>query len=321
MSHRSLVHLSNPASESKSGAPAGAGSEPSRGPRPSQPSSDRLPGGLYVVATPIGNLGDLSYRAHDHLRRVDAVLCEDTRVTAKLLQAYGIQRPTLSYHEHNAAQRRPEVLRRLAEGEALALVSDAGTPLVSDPGYKLVRAAQDAGHRVIALPGASAALAALVTSGLPSDRFFFQGFLPTKEGQRRETLQELAPLSASLIVYESPKRLQRTLAMMVEVLGDREAAVARELTKRFEEVTRDRLSILAQTFASPPKGEVVIVVGPPDATAKQADSTEVDAQLETALAEMSLRDAAAAVAEATGWPRKQVYQRALTLKDQGDRGA
>lgn len=321
MSTRSLVYLSNPASESKSGALAGTGSEPSRGPKPSQPSSDRLPSGLYVVATPIGNLGDLSYRAHDHLRRVDAVLCEDTRITAKLLQAYGVQRPTLSYHEHNAAQRRPEVLRRLDEGEALALVSDAGTPLVSDPGYKLVRAAQDAGHRVIALPGASAALAALVTSGLPSDRFFFQGFLPAKEGQRRETLQELAGLSASLIIYESPKRLHKTLAAMLQAFGDREAAVARELTKRFEEVTRDRLSDLAKIFASPPKGEVVIVVGPPDATAHRADETEVDAKLAAALTDMSLRDAAAAVAEATGWPRKRVYQRALALKDQDGRGA
>ena len=270
-----------------------------------------------MVATPIGNLGDLSYRAHDALTRVDAVLCEDTRVTAKLLRAYGVDRPTLSYHEHNAAQRRPEVLRRLAEGEALALVSDAGTPLVSDPGYKLVREAQDAGHAVLALPGASAALAALVTSGLPSDRFFFQGFLPAKDGQRRQTLAQLRELPATLIVYESPKRLAKTLAAMVEALGDREAAVARELTKRFESVTRDRLSALARTFAEPPKGEVVIVVAPADPEEATAAADAVDARLRTALAEMSVRDAAAAVAQATGWPKKRVYERALALKADG----
>jgi 16S rRNA (cytidine1402-2'-O)-methyltransferase len=276
----------------------------------------RVPGGLYVVATPIGNLGDFSYRAHATLQRVDAILCEDTRVTAKLLRAYGIRRPTLSYHEHNAARRRPEVLRRLAEGEALALVSDAGTPLISDPGYKLVRAAQDAGHAVVALPGASALLAALVSSGLPSDRFFFQGFLPAKAGARRRTLQELADLAASLVVYESPKRLSATLGEMAELLGDREAAVACELTKRFESVSRDRLSALAMQFAEAPRGEVVIVVAPPSADAGNADADTVDARLRTALAEMSVRDAAASVAEATGWPRKRVYQRALELKDE-----
>jgi 16S rRNA (cytidine1402-2'-O)-methyltransferase len=280
------------------------------------PAASRVPGGLYVVATPIGNLGDFTYRAHAMLQNVDAILCEDTRVTAKLLRAYGIGRPTLSYHEHNAALRRPEVLRRLAAGEALALVSDAGTPLISDPGYKLVRAAQDAGHPVIALPGASAVLAALVSSGLPSDRFFFQGFLPAKQGARRRTLQELAGLAASLIVYESPKRLAGTLGEMAEVLGDREAAVACELTKRFESVRRDRLSALAAQFADAPRGEVVIVVAPAADDADSADADTVDARLRTALAEMSLRDAAAAVAEATGWPRKQVYQRALDLKNE-----
>jgi 16S rRNA (cytidine1402-2'-O)-methyltransferase len=325
MSRRSRSFPSEPAADAGSAAPrTPRASEPSRGAAGSQPEAgaagDRadapaqaLPPGLYVVATPIGNLGDLSYRAHDHLGRVDAVLCEDTRVTAKLLRAYGLAPPTLSYHEHNAEARRPEVLQRLQRGQALALVSDAGTPLVSDPGYKLVRAVQEAGHPVAALPGASAALAALVVSGLPSDRFFFQGFLPAKAGARDQVLAELAGLQASLILYESPKRLPRTLALLAERLGDREAAVARELTKRFEEVHRDRLSALAAGYAAPPKGEVAIVVGPPEADRAAPDPAELDARLHAALAEFSLRDAVQRVSADTGLRRKQVYQRALAL--------
>jgi 16S rRNA (cytidine1402-2'-O)-methyltransferase len=299
-------------------APAACAPEPRPGPHGSQPDSPAdgraLAPGLYVVATPIGNLGDLTRRAEDHLARVDAVVCEDTRVTGKLLAAYGLDRPLVSYHEHNAAERRPEILERLARGQALALVSDAGTPLISDPGYKLVRAVQDAGHPVRALPGASAALAALAIAGLPTDRFFFQGFLPQKAGQRRQVLDELAALKASLVIYESPQRLPRTLAEMAETLGAREAAVARELTKRFEELTRAPLPDLAARYSAPPKGEVVIVVAPPGPVAGAADAATVDARLKDALAELSLRDAAARVAQETGWKRKAVYQRALALK-------
>ena len=277
----------------------------------------RLPGGLYVIATPIGNLGDLTYRAADHLARVDAVLCEDTRVTRRLMDAYALRPTLIAYHDHNAEQRRPEVLRRLAQGQALALVSDAGTPLISDPGYKLVRAVQDAGHPVRALPGASAALAALAIAGLPTDRFFFQGFLPAKQGQRRAVLQELSGLKASLVFYESPQRLGRSLADMAELLGARDAAVGREMTKRFEELIRAPLPDLAARYGAPPKGEIVVVVAPPADDAGLADAQTLDARLTEALRTQSVRDAAAAVAAATGWKKKQVYDRALQLKRGG----
>ncbi|WP_242480644.1 16S rRNA (cytidine(1402)-2'-O)-methyltransferase [Rhodovibrio sodomensis] len=287
------------------------------GPRGRAPDGGRLPAGLYVVATPIGNLGDLTYRAADHLGRVDAVVCEDTRVTRRLIDAYGLRPPLISYHEHNAEQRRPEVLRRLAAGQALALVCDAGTPLVSDPGYKLVRDAQDAGHAVRALPGASAALAALAIAGLPTDRFFFQGFLPSKPAQRRAVLDELSGLKASLVFYESPQRLARSLSDMADLLGARDAAVGRELTKRFEDVVRAPLPELAARFQAAPKGEIVVVVAPPAADAHIADAETLDARLRDALTTLSVRDAAAQVAAATGWKKKQVYDRALRLK-QGD---
>ena len=277
----------------------------------------RLPGGLYVIATPIGNLGDLTYRAADHLARVDAVLCEDTRVTRRLMDAYALRPTLIAYHDHNAEQRRPEVLRRLAQGQALALVSDAGTPLISDPGYKLVRAVQDAGHPVRALPGASAALAALAIAGLPTDRFFFQGFLPAKQGQRRAVLQELSGLKASLVFYESPQRLGRSLADMAELLGARDAAVGREMTKRFEELIRAPLPDLAARYGAPPKGEIVVVVAPPADDAGLADAQTLDARLTEALRTQSVRDAAAEVAAATGWKKKQVYDRALQLKRGG----
>jgi 16S rRNA (cytidine1402-2'-O)-methyltransferase len=334
-------HGDSRAADAAAAESAGASGEPIRGVAASQPDSgadtrgaqaarpgraDRpaggggLPGGLYVVATPIGNLGDLTYRAADHLGRVDAVVCEDTRVTRRLLDAYGLRPPLISYHEHNAGQRRPEILRRLGQGEALALVSDAGTPLVSDPGYKLVRAAQDAGHAVRALPGASAALAALAIAGLPTDRFFFQGFLPAKPGQRRAVLQELTGLKASLVFYESPQRLGRSLADMAELLGPREAAVGRELTKRFEELVRAPLPELAGRFPTAPKGEIVVVVAPPAAGAGIADAETVDARLTETLRTRSVRDAAAEVAAATGWKKKSVYDRALRLKPSGGRG-
>ena len=274
-----------------------------------------------MVATPIGHLGDISLRALQVLAGVDAVACEDTRVTGKLLAAHGIRAPLVSYHEHNAERRRPELVARLRDGAAIALVADAGTPLVSDPGYKLVRAVLDEGLPVTAVPGPSAALAALVVSGLPSDRFFFQGFLPAKPGARRTVLGELADLRASLVIYESPRRLAASLADMAAVLGPREAAVTRELTKRFEEVRRGTLAGLAEHYreAGPPKGEVVVVVGPPQAREAASTTNEMDARLEEALGRASLRDAVAEVATATGLPRKQVYDRALALKRRGRR--
>ena len=301
-------------------APAESPGHAATGPAGRRGDGGRLPGGLYVVATPIGNLGDLTHRAADHLGRVDAVLCEDTRVTRRLMDAYGLRAALVSYHEHNAEQRRPEVLHRLAQGQALALVSDAGTPLVSDPGYKLVRQVQDAGFAVRALPGASAALAALAIAGLPTDRFFFQGFLPAKQGQRRTVLAELSGLKASLVFYESPQRLARSLADMAELLGARDAAVGRELTKRFEELVRAPLPELAARFREAPKGEIVVVVGPPAPDAGVADAADVDARLSAALETLSVRDAAAEVAAATGWKKKQVYDRALQLKRRGQGG-
>jgi 16S rRNA (cytidine1402-2'-O)-methyltransferase len=302
--------LPRPSSKSDEGEPsraADAPQQPGEAPR-------TLPAGLYVVATPIGNLGDITLRALETLRGAEVIACEDTRVTGKLLAAKGIERPMLSYHEHNAAQRRPEIVRRIEAGAAVALVSDAGTPLISDPGYKLVRAVQDAGGRVTALPGASAAMAALVVSGLPSDRFFFQGFLPAKSKARRDVLAELKDLKATLIVYESPKRLRASLRDMAEVLGTREAAVTRELTKRFEEVRRAPLDVLADDYETPPKGEIAVVVAPPDAADSRVDAQAVDAWIRDALETMSVRDAAVQVARNSGWPRKQVYTRALEIK-------
>jgi 16S rRNA (cytidine1402-2'-O)-methyltransferase len=260
-------------------------------------------------------------RALDVLARADLVACEDTRTTRKLLTAHGIAAKLTAYHDHNAARVRPQLMERLERGETVALVSDAGTPLISDPGYKLVTAAAEAKVAVIAVPGASAALAALTVSGLPSDRFLFAGFLPNKSGARRRALAELAPIPASLVIYESARRLPAALADMAEVLGPRPAAVTRELTKLHEEVRRGGLAELAEHYrgAGPPKGEVVVVVGPPGPDAAGGpDAAAVDAQLRAALGRASLRDAVAAVAEATGLPRKQVYARALTLAREAD---
>jgi len=274
----------------------------------------RFAAGLYIVATPIGNLRDITLRALDILAAADVIACEDTRVTEKLMSRYGLAGRRLAYHEHNAERMRPLLIEKLKAGGTVALVSDAGTPLISDPGFKLVRAAIGEGIAVTTLPGPSAALAALVLSGLPSDRFFFQGFLPPKEAARRRVLGEIANLSATLIVYETGPRLAATLADMAELLGDRPAAVARELTKLYEELHRSGLAALAAHYAAAgaPKGEIVIVVGGADAAAREAVSDdELDAALDAALATMSVKDASAAVAEATGRPRRDVYQRAL----------
>jgi 16S rRNA (cytidine1402-2'-O)-methyltransferase len=280
----------------------------------------RLSPGLYIVATPIGNLGDITLRGLDVLRRADAIVCEDTRVTAKLALRYGLAAQRVAYHDHNAEAMRPRLIARLAAGGALALVSDAGTPLVSDPGFKLVRAAVAAGISVTAVPGASAALAALTLAGLPTDRFLFAGFLPVKSGARRRALRELAAVPASLIFYETAPRLADALVDMAAMLGERPAAVARELTKLHEEVRRDGLGALAEHYArhGPPRGEIVVVVGPPVAAAA-ATAGDLDAQLLAALEGASLREASAAVAAATGLPRRQVYARALAL--QGKRPA
>lgn len=272
--------------------------------------------GLHVTATPIGNLGDLTYRAEAALRAADIVLCEDTRVSVRLLARYGIRATLWPYHEHNAARQRPRILARLAEGAAIVLISDAGTPLVSDPGYRLVREALAAGHAVTALPGPSAPLAALCIAGLPSDRFLFAGFLDAKSSGRRRTLAELAALRATLIFLESAGRLAASLADMAELLGpEREAAVARELTKLHEEVRRGPLGELAAHYgaAGPPKGEIVVLVGPP--LAETADAGDLDAALHEALAAKPLKEAVAEIARRTGLPRRQVYARALALKE------
>jgi 16S rRNA (cytidine1402-2'-O)-methyltransferase len=277
---------------------------------------------LAVVATPIGNAGDITLRALAMLSSCDAIVCEDTRVSAKLLARHGIRRPLIAYHEHNAERMRPKILARLRAGESLALISDAGTPLVSDPGYKLLRAAIAEGLPVTTLPGPSAALAALVLSGLPPDRFFFAGFLPAKAAARRQALGDLATIPATLIVFEAPGRLPDSLADMAAVLGPRPAAVARELTKLFEEVRRDDLAALARHYADsgPPPGEVVVVIGPPGETrlAGEAAAAATDAALRQALGRMSLRDAVDAVAATTGQPRRAVYARALALGNPAD---
>jgi 16S rRNA (cytidine1402-2'-O)-methyltransferase len=271
--------------------------------------------GLYVVATPIGNLGDVTLRALATLAAADIIACEDTRVTRVLTARYAIATPLAAYHEHNAAAQRPKLLAALAEGKAVALASDAGTPLISDPGYRLVEAALAGGHRVVPVPGASALLAGLMAAGLPTDTFLFAGFLPTKTTGRQKRLAELAGVPATLVFFESPQRLAAALADMTAVLGgDRRAAVARELTKAFEEVRRDGLATLAAAYAqeTPPKGEVVVLVGPPVAAAPAAE--DVDALLATLLQSDSVRGAAEAAAAETGLPRRELYQRALALK-------
>ena len=265
-----------------------------------------------MVATPIGNLADITVRALAVLRGVDAILCEDTRITSRLLAHYEIKKPLIAYHDHNAQRMLPKIAARLAAGERLAQVTDAGTPLISDPGYRLVAAAREAGVPVTPIPGASAPLAALMTAGLPTDRFLFAGFLPEKFAARRAALSELAVVPATLVFFEAPHRLGAALADMAAVLGDRPAAVCRELTKKFEETRRDTLSKLAADYAEAKvKGEVVVVVGGP---AKAEPTHDLDALLREALARVPLSAAAREVAEMTGLPRRQVYERALILK-------
>ena len=278
--------------------------------------AEALAPGLYVVSTPIGNLGDVSLRALATLAAADAVLAEDTRVTRTLLAHYGITTPLVSYHEHSNEAVRERMVIRLREGQALALVSDAGTPLVSDPGYRLVEAAIAADLPVIPIPGASAALAALIVSGLPTDRFFFEGFLPAKSGARRERLAELAGIPGTLVLYEAPHRLAESLADAALVLGPRNAAVARELTKLFETVRRGTLTDLAARYAAEPapKGEIVVLIAPEPAGAHaDAIRATLDDRLRDALRSGSVKEAAAIVAAETGLPKRDVYARALRL--------
>jgi 16S rRNA (cytidine1402-2'-O)-methyltransferase len=279
---------------------------------------ERLAPGLYVVATPIGNLSDLSPRAAQVLAQADLIAAEDTRVTGKLLNLIGLKRPMISYTEHNDQRRSPEILASLAQGQAVALVSDAGTPLISDPGQRLVEMVAGAGHRIFPVPGPSAAIAALSVAGISTERFLFVGFLPAKASARHAALVELREIKASLILYEAPHRLVDCLADCHAIFGARQAVVARELTKMFEEIRRGTLPELAARAAAEaaPKGEIVIVIAPPDALrADQADdAVDVDELLRQALVHHSLKDAVAAVADAHGLNRRQVYARALALK-------
>lgn len=289
--------------------------------QPQQP----LGSGLFLVATPIGHLSDITLRALEVLSAAEIVACEDTRVTRRLLTAHGIGGPErlLAYHEHNAAAETPRLVERIRAGASVALVSDAGTPLLADPGFLLVRACRAAGLPVTAVPGPSAAITALQLSGLPAERFLFAGFLPVKSAARRGVLESLKSVPATLIFYEAPHRLAAALADLVAVLGPRPAAVARELTKFFEEVRGDSLDALARHYAEAgaPKGEIVLLVGPPP-DEPAAEEADLDGLLAAALRRESLRDAVAAVAAATGQPKRLVYARALALtQESGDGGA
>ena len=274
--------------------------------------SEPLPPGLHIVATPIGNLGDLSPRAADTLRRADRILVEDTRVTARLLQHIGAKVPMTRYNDHSSERDRDAVVAQLGE-RAIALVSDAGTPLISDPGYKLVRAARAAGHVIHTLPGPSAAIAALTLAGLPTDRFLFLGFLPAKAKAREQAIGEIAGVRATLVFYESGPRLGDTLAALARELGSRDAAVAREISKVHEECVTGALPQLAERYGeTAPKGEIVILVGPPP-EASAASDEELDVALEQALQKLSPSRAAAEVAQRLNVPRKRAYARALEL--------
>jgi 16S rRNA (cytidine1402-2'-O)-methyltransferase len=273
--------------------------------------------GLHLVATPIGNLGDITLRALETLAGADIIACEDTRITRRLTERYAIMAPLHSYHEHNAATARPKILKQLAQGASVALVSDAGTPLISDPGFKLVRDVCAAGHRVIALPGPSSVLAALAVAALPTDRFFFEGFLPAKEAARRTRLAELARIDATLVMFESGSRIRDSLRDLADILKHRDAAICRELTKLHEDIYRASLQELADTAdALETRGEFVIVVGPPPADAGMMSSDELDDLLLASLKESSVKDSVARAVEISGRPRREVYARALELARQ-----
>jgi 16S rRNA (cytidine1402-2'-O)-methyltransferase len=272
-----------------------------------------LPAGLYLVATPIGNLRDITLRALEVLMSVNRILAEDTRVSAKLLRHYGIETPMTPCHDHNMAAMAARVVADIGIGHSFALISDAGTPLISDPGYPLVQAAIDAGVPVIPIPGPSAVITALAVGGLPTDCFTFAGFMPSGTGARQKRFAELASVPGTLVVYESPNRLVASLTDALTTLGDRPAAVARELTKTFEECRRGHLSeLIAHYTRTPPKGEIAILIG--SGTAVVWDDAAVDAALREHLTRMGPSDAAAAVAKLSGVPKKVLYQKTLTLK-------
>jgi 16S rRNA (cytidine1402-2'-O)-methyltransferase len=268
--------------------------------------------GLYIVATPIGNLADISLRALAVLARAGHICCEDTRHSQKLLTAFGIRGRLTAYHEHNAARERPKILGWLADGASVALISDAGTPLIADPGYKLVREAAEAGHHVFPVPGPSAAIAALSASGLPTDQFLFAGFLPPKESARRRRIEALADIPATLVFYETAPRLAASLADLASIMEGREIAVAREMTKRFEEILRGVLPLALPGEAGEPKGEIVILVAPAQETGIAED--EIRDALARAMQEMSLRDAVDEVTRTLRVPRRLVYSLALELQ-------
>src|ERR1700742_2569226 len=274
--------------------------------------------GLHLVATPIGNLGDITLRALETLAGVDIIACEDTRITRRLTERYGISAELKPYHEHNAAMARPKILERLAQGASIALVSDAGTPLISDPGFKLVREVCAAGHAVIALPGPSSVLSALAVAALPTDRFFFEGFLPPKQTARRTRLAELARIDATLVMFDSANRVQDTLADLAEIMGARDAAICREMTKMHEDIRRAPVSELARSADTlETRGEFVLVIGPSaDKAAMAAD--ELDELLRQRLAHDSVKDAVAHAVELSGRPRREIYARALELAKERD---
>jgi 16S rRNA (cytidine1402-2'-O)-methyltransferase len=270
--------------------------------------------GLYLVATPIGNLGDITLRALETLAGVDVIACEDTRITRRLTERYGISAQLTPYHEHNAAAARPKILAQLAQGASIALVSDAGTPLISDPGFKLVRDVCAAGHRVTALPGPSSVLAALSVAALPTDRFFFEGFLPPKATARRARLTELARLDATLVLFESGSRVQQTLADLATIMGARQAAICREMTKLHEEINRGSVSELAQSADTlETRGEFVLVIGPKPEGGEAMTAEQVDDLLRDRLMRDSVKDAVAHAVEVSGRPRREIYARALEL--------
>jgi 16S rRNA (cytidine1402-2'-O)-methyltransferase len=278
--------------------------------------------GLYLVATPIGHLGDMTLRALETLAGVDVIACEDTRITRRLTERYAIAAELTPYHEHNAAQARPKILERLAQGGSVALVSDAGTPLISDPGFKLVREASSAGFAVIAVPGPSSVLTALSVAALPTDRFFFEGFLPSKAQARRTRLAELSKIDATLVVFDSGNRVQETLADLAAIMGTRDAAICRELTKVHEEIRRAPITELAKTADTmETRGEFVLVIGPPTG-AQVMGQDELDELLRSRLKRDSVKDAVAHAVELSGRPRREVYARALELAKEvrGDDG-
>ncbi len=284
-------------------------------------SAPKAAPGLHLVATPIGNLGDITLRALETLAGVDIVACEDTRITRRLIERFSISATLKQYHEHNAEQARPKILEALARGSSIALVSDAGTPLISDPGFKLVREVSAAGFPVIALPGPSSVLAALSVAALPTDRFFFEGFLPSKQNARRTRIAELARIDATLVMFESGARVQECLHDLASIVGERDAAICREMTKLHEEVRRatvSELAAIADTLET--RGEFVLVIGPPAADAGLMNDAALDDLLRTSLARGSVKDAVAHAVEVSGRPRREIYARALELSKDGDDG-